>query len=103
MRPFSTLLLVAALTLSATAAAVAPSSPLAKRDTQIDANHDSAPRHYGERWFYTRSGGVQNETVLYVADSLDGAPRSVLASSSALTSSRTCGEASEPTSHTYRR
>ena len=78
MRPFSTLLFVAALTLSATAAAVAPGSPLAKRDTQIDANHDSAPRHYGERWFYTRSGGVQNETVLYVADSLDGAPRTLL-------------------------
>jgi len=78
MRAFSILLLVAALTQFTSPVAAKPSSPLAKRDTQIDARHDGAPRHYGERWFYTRSGGTQNQTVLYVADSLEAAPRALL-------------------------
>lgn len=77
MRAFSTLLLVAAWIPYAAPAAAAPNSPSANRDAQIDAFHDSAPRHYGERWFYTRSG-AQNRTVLYVADSLDAAPRALL-------------------------
>jgi prolyl oligopeptidase len=78
MRAFSILLLVAALAPFTSPVAAELSSPSAKRDTQIDAHHDSTPRHYGERWFYTRSGGTQNQNVLYVADSLDTAPRALL-------------------------
>ncbi len=37
-----------------------------------------APRHYGEHWFYTRNDGLQNQSVLYVADALDGAARVLL-------------------------
>lgn len=38
----------------------------------------SPPEHYGDRYFYTRNDGLQNQAALYVADSLDAAPRLLL-------------------------
>lgn len=38
----------------------------------------STPQKYGERWFYTRNDGLQNQAALYVADALDAAPRLLL-------------------------
>ncbi len=38
----------------------------------------TSPEHYGERYFYTRNDGLQNQAVLYVADSLEAPPRMLL-------------------------
>ena len=38
----------------------------------------TSPEHYGDRYFYTRNDGLQNQAVLYVADSLEAAPRVLL-------------------------
>ncbi len=50
-----------------------------KRLTQL-WNHErySLPVHRGDRYFYLRNDGLQNQSVLYVADGLHGQPRVLL-------------------------
>ncbi len=49
---------------------------LKQRLTQLwNYERYSSPEHYGDHYFYTRNDGLQNQAVLYVADSLDATPR----------------------------
>jgi len=38
----------------------------------------TSPHQYGGRYFYTRNDGLQNQAILYVADTLDAKPRVLL-------------------------
>lgn len=50
-----------------------------ERLTQLwDFERFGLPVKRGNRYFYTRNDGLQNQAVLHVADSLDGAPRVLL-------------------------
>ncbi|MBU0765578.1 MAG: prolyl oligopeptidase family serine peptidase [Bacteroidetes bacterium] len=40
-----------------------------------DYEKQSAPFREGNRWFYYRNDGLQNQSILYVVDSLNGIPR----------------------------
>ncbi|MFT3792015.1 MAG: hypothetical protein QM741_13275 [Rudaea sp.] len=76
-------LFAAALLIAATIArpATALVDPTAKKDAQTapqNPERTSPPQKYGERWFYTRNDGRRQQARLYVADSLDAAPRLLL-------------------------
>ena len=50
-----------------------------KRLTKLwDYEKFGMPRKYGDRYFYARNDGLQNQYVLYVADGLDAEPRELL-------------------------
>ncbi len=52
---------------------------LKQRLTQLwNYERYSSPEHYGDHYFYTRNDGLQNQAVLYVADSLEATPRLLL-------------------------
>ena len=52
---------------------------LKQRLTQLwNYERYSSPEHYGDRYFYTRNDGLQNQAALYVADSLEATPRVLL-------------------------
>ena len=45
---------------------------------RVDYERFSAPYEAGGRYFFTRNDGLQNQSVLYVSEGLDGAPRILL-------------------------
>jgi prolyl oligopeptidase len=52
---------------------------LKQRLTQLwNYERYTSPERYGERYFYTRNDGLQNQAVLYVADALEAAPHVLL-------------------------
>lgn len=51
-------------------------APFRARMTEIyDYERYGLPRHAGGRYFYSRNDGLQNQSVLYVRDGLNGEPR----------------------------
>jgi prolyl oligopeptidase len=59
--------------------AVPERAAIEKRITQLwNYERFGVPFKKGGRYFYTRNDGLQNQNVLYVADSLDAAPRMLL-------------------------
>jgi prolyl oligopeptidase len=52
---------------------------LQKRLTELwNYERYGLPRRRGQRYFYTRNDGLQNQSVLYVSEGLDGKPRELL-------------------------
>jgi prolyl oligopeptidase len=59
--------------------AIPEREPIRRRLTELwNFAQYSAPSKHGERYFYMKNDGLQNQSVLYVADSLDGQPRVLL-------------------------
>ena len=64
---------------SAYLAPIPAHDPLKKRLTELwNFERYSAPQKFAGRYFFTRNDGLQNQAVLYVADTLDATPRKLL-------------------------
>jgi prolyl oligopeptidase len=66
--------------LTSTYLAEIPARPRIKERLEQLWNYEKygVPRHEGDRYFYTRNAGLQNQSVLYTTPSLEGDPRVLL-------------------------